>query len=132
MPGSLGIDGCYQCMGTALVFMGFDGAARALSGSFEYNGQILTDAKKIIYRMEVMRVLKKPAPTIFAEVDLFIDGKADPIYKLKDARLSLFREGQLERSSHYQPNWEEIKKRAVKEIEQSRDYYLNNFGEEGF
>jgi len=132
MPGSLGIDGCFQCLGLVLIIMGFGGLARALAGSFEYNGQILTEVKKIVYRVEIIRILKNPVPTIIAEVGLFREGESEPVYRLKEAKLSFFHEGQLERSPHYRPNWEEIKKRAVKEIEQSRDYYLKNFGEEGF
>jgi len=131
MPGSMGLDGCYQCIGLILLFMGFDGVARALAGTFEYNGQVLTGVKKTIYHVDIKRVLTKPHPLIIADVDYFREGDAVPIYKVRDARLGFFREGALERSSSFRPNWEKVKENCVRWIEEGRQYYLKLFGDEG-
>lgn len=132
IPGTIGLDGCYQCLGISMIIKGFPGVARALAGTFEYTGQVLTGVKKTRYLMDIKRVLNKPLPLLIADVDYFKDDDKKPIYKLRDARMGFFKKGELERSPSYQPNWEKIKETSLKEIERSRKYYINHFGGEGF
>ncbi|MEA3493543.1 MAG: hypothetical protein U9R38_04055 [Candidatus Margulisiibacteriota bacterium] len=132
MPGTIGIDGCYQCLGTTLLIMGCKGVARALAGKFEYTGQVLTSVKKTVYRMDIKRFFSKPSPLLIADVDYFKDDDKEPIYKLRDARMGFFKEGELERSPAYRPDWNKVKEKALAEIDASREYYLKNFGKEGY
>jgi 3-hydroxyacyl-[acyl-carrier protein] dehydratase/trans-2-decenoyl-[acyl-carrier protein] isomerase len=132
MPGTIGLDGCYQCMGMAMLLLGFRGVARALAGTFEYTGQVLTSVKKTIYRLDIKRIFNKPSPLLIADVDYFKDNDKEPIYKLRDARMGFFKEGELERSPSYRPNWGKIKETALKEIELSRQYYIKHSGGEGY
>ena len=131
MPGTIGLDGCYQCLGLTLLLLGFRGVARALAGTFEYTGQVLTSVKKTTYRMDIKRVFSKPSPLLIADVDYFKDEDETPIYKLRDARMGFFREGELPRSPSYLPDWNKVKDAAIRQIEQSRQYYLDRFGKEG-
>jgi len=132
MPGTIGLDGCYQCLGLTLLLLGHRGVARALAGTFEYTGQVLTSVKKTTYRMDIKRIFSKPSPLLIADVDYFKDNDKEPIYKLRDARMGFFREGELERSPSYRPDWEKVRATALKDIEESRQYYLKHFGGEGF
>jgi 3-hydroxyacyl-[acyl-carrier protein] dehydratase/trans-2-decenoyl-[acyl-carrier protein] isomerase len=132
MPGTMGLDGCYQCLGLTLLLLGHRGVARALAGTFEYTGQVLTNVKKTVYRMDIKRIINKPSPLLIADVDYFKDDDKEPIYKLRDARMGFFKEGELERSPSYRPNWEKIKETALKEIEKSRQYYIKHFGKGGY
>ena len=132
IPGTIGLDGCYQCLGITMLIKGMPGVARALAGTFEYTGQVLTNVKKTAYRMDIKRIICKPSPLLIADVDYYKNDDQAPIYKLTDARMGFFREGELERSSSYLPNWSKIKETALQEIEDSKQYYLKHFGREGF
>ncbi len=132
MPGTIGLDGCYQCLGLTLLLLGQSGVARALAGTFEYNGQVLASVKKTVYRMDIKRFFTKPSPLLIADVDYFKDDDKEPIYRLRDARMGFFRKGELERSPAYHPNWDKVKEQAIKDVEQSKQYYLKNFGTEGY
>lgn len=132
IPGTIGLDGCFQCLGISMIIKGLPGAARALGGTFEYTGQVLTGVKKTTYRMEIKRIFNSPFPLLIADVDYFKDEDQEPIYKLRDARMGFFREGELERSPAYRPDWGKIKATALAEIETSRQYYLDRFGSEGY
>ncbi len=132
MPGVMGLDGALQCMGIVMLLKLLPGVARALGGTFEYYGQVLTRVKKTRYQVDIKRLLTKPSQLLIADIDYFKDDDKEPIYKIRDARLGLFREGELERSSSYRPDWQEIKEKALRGIETSRQYYLKHFGDEGF
>ena len=132
IPGTIGLDGCYQCLGITMIIKELPGVARALAGTFEYTGQVLTSVKKTRYRMDIKRIFNKPSPLLIADVDYFKDDDKEPIYKLRDARMGFFREGELEQSPSYQPNWKKIRETALKEIEESRKYYIKHFGGGGF
>jgi hypothetical protein len=82
--------------------------------------------------MDIKRIINKPSPLLIADVDYFKDDDKEPIYKLRDARMGFFKEGELERSPSYRPNWEKIKETALKEIEKSRQYYIKHFGKGGY
>ena len=132
MPGTIGLDGCYQCMGLTLLILGLWGVARALAGTFEYTGQVLTKTKKTIYKLDIKRIIHKPSPLLIADVDYYKDEDSEPIYKLRDARMGLFKEGELERSSSYRPSWEKVKEKAIDEIEASKQFYLKRFNKDGY
>jgi 3-hydroxyacyl-[acyl-carrier protein] dehydratase/trans-2-decenoyl-[acyl-carrier protein] isomerase len=132
MPGCLGLDGCLQCIALALILLGFPGRGRALAGNFEFNGSVITNIKKIAYHMDIKRIFKKPFPLIIADIDQFKDGRKEPIIKVRDGRLGLLEKGQTEHSPHFLPNWEKIKRDALRDIEESRKYYIKHFGGEGY
>ena len=46
--------------------------------------------------------------------------------------MGFFKEGELERSPSYQPDWDKVRKTALAEIDASREYYIKNFGKDGF
>jgi len=132
MPGVIGLDGCYQTLAIAMLLQETPGVPRALSGSIQYTGQVLTSVKKTTYRVEIKRVIHNPNPMIISDIDYFRDDEATPIYKLRDARMGWYKEGELERSSFYRPDWEKIKKNALEDIEASHQYYLKYVGGDGF
>jgi hypothetical protein len=82
--------------------------------------------------MDIKRIFSKPSPILIADVDYFKDDDKEPIYKLRDARMGFFKEGELERSASYQPNWEKIKETALREIAESRQFYIKHFGGGGY
>ncbi len=89
MPGCLGVDAMWQLAGFYLSWDGSPGKGRALgSGEIKFFGQVLPTAKKVIYRIDVRRIIKRGLAMIIADGSVSVDGKE--IYTAKKLKVGLF------------------------------------------
>jgi len=89
MPGCLGVDAMWQLGGFFLSWNGSPGKGRALgAGEIKFFGQVLETAKKVIYRLDVRRIIKRGLSMIIADGSVAVDGKE--IYTAKNLKVGLF------------------------------------------
>jgi 3-hydroxyacyl-[acyl-carrier protein] dehydratase/trans-2-decenoyl-[acyl-carrier protein] isomerase len=89
MPGCLGVDAMWQLAGFYLSWDGSAGKGRALgSGEIKFFGQVLPTAKKVTYRIDVKRIIKRGLSMIIADGSVSVDGKE--IYTAKKLKVGLF------------------------------------------
>lgn len=90
MPGCLGLDAMWQLVGFFLGWMGHPGRGRALGcGEVKFSGQILPDAEKVTYFIDIKRMLTQRLVLGIADGRVLVDGKQ--IYTAKDLKVGLFR-----------------------------------------
>ena len=91
MPGCLGLDAMWQLVGFFLGWSGGPGKGRALGvGEVKFSGQILPTAKKVVYRIDFKRVIKRKLFMGLADGTVSVDGRV--IYKAKDLKVGLFQD----------------------------------------
>ena len=91
MPGCLGLDAMWQLVGFFLGWCDGPGKGRALGvGEVKFTGQILPTAKKVIYRINMKRVVKRKLFMGLADGQVEVDGRV--IYTAKDLKVGLFRD----------------------------------------
>ena len=91
MPGSLGLDAMWQLVGFFLGWSGGPGKGRALGvGEVKFTGQILPSAKKVSYRIDFKRVIKRKLFMGLADGSVSGDGRE--IYTAKDLKVGLFQD----------------------------------------
>jgi 3-hydroxyacyl-[acyl-carrier protein] dehydratase/trans-2-decenoyl-[acyl-carrier protein] isomerase len=89
MPGCLGLDAMWQLVGFFLGWSGAPGRGRAVGvGEVKFSGQVTTDVSKVVYRIELKRVILRRLVMGVADGLLEADGK--PIYEARDLRVGLF------------------------------------------
>jgi len=89
MPGCLGLDAMWQLVGFFLCWMGGPGKGRALGvGEVKFTGQVLPTAKKVIYRINMKRLILRKLVMGIADATMEVDGKV--IYEATDLRVGLF------------------------------------------
>lgn len=89
MPGCLGLDAMWQLVGFYLAWSGGPGRGRALGvGEVKFTGQILPTAKKVTYKIDLKRVIKRKLFMGIADGTVSVDGKE--IYTAKDLKVGLF------------------------------------------
>ncbi len=89
MPGCLGLDAMWQLIGFYLGWKGGPGHGRALgSGEVKFTGQVLPTAKKVVYRIDLKRVIMRRLFMGIADARMEVDGRE--IYTAKDLRVGLF------------------------------------------
>ncbi len=89
MPGCLGVDAMWQLGGFYLSWTGCPGKGRALgSGEIKFFGQVLPTAKKVTYKLDVRRIIKRGLAMIIADGSVEADGKL--IYTAKNLKVGLF------------------------------------------
>ncbi len=89
MPGCLGLDAMWQLVGFFLGWRGNPGRGRALgSGEVKFTGQILPSASKVVYNINMKRVIERKLVMGIADGSLSVDGRE--IYTAKDLRVGLF------------------------------------------
>jgi len=89
MPGCLGLDAMWQLVGFFLGWRGNPGRGRALgSGEVKFSGQILPSAKKVIYTIDMKRVIERKLVMGIANGKVSVDGS--DIYHASDLRVGLF------------------------------------------
>ena len=89
MPGCLGLDAMWQLIGFYLGWKGGPGHGRALgSGEVKFTGQVLPSAKKVVYRIDLKRVIMRRLFMGIADAHMEVDGRE--IYTAKDLRVGLF------------------------------------------
>lgn len=91
MPGCLGLDAMWQLVGFFLGWSGGPGKGRALGvGEVKFTGQILPSAKKVSYRIDFKRVIKRKLFMGLADGTVAVDGRV--IYTAKDLKVGLFQD----------------------------------------
>lgn len=89
MPGCLGLDAMWQLVGFFLGCCGGPGKGRALGvGEVKFTGQILPTAKKVTYRINMKRVIKRKLFMGIGDGSVSVDGRE--IYTAKDLKVGLF------------------------------------------
>ena len=89
MPGCLGLDAMWQLVGFFLAWTGGPGRGRALGvGEVKFTGQILPTAKKVTFKIDFKRVIKRKLYMGLADGSVSVDGRE--IYTAKDLKVGLF------------------------------------------
>jgi 3-hydroxyacyl-[acyl-carrier protein] dehydratase/trans-2-decenoyl-[acyl-carrier protein] isomerase len=88
MPGCLGLDAMWQLIGFHLGWLGGLGRGRALGGSIKFTGQVLPTAKKVVYKIDLSRVIARKLYMGIAGATMEVDGKV--IYEATDLKVGLF------------------------------------------
>ena len=89
MPGCLGLDALWQLVGFFLGWSGLPGKGRALgAGEIKFTGEILPDAKKVVYELSMRRVIDHKLVLGIANGSVAVDGKT--IYTTKSLKVGLF------------------------------------------
>jgi 3-hydroxyacyl-[acyl-carrier protein] dehydratase / trans-2-decenoyl-[acyl-carrier protein] isomerase len=89
MPGCLGLDAMWQLVGFYLGWIGGPGRGRALGvGEVKFTGQVTPDIKKVVYKINLKRVINRKLVMGIADGVLEADGEV--IYTCNDMRVGLF------------------------------------------
>jgi 3-hydroxyacyl-[acyl-carrier protein] dehydratase/trans-2-decenoyl-[acyl-carrier protein] isomerase len=89
MPGCLGLDAMWQLVGFFLGWRGNPGRGRALGcGAVKFTGQILPSASKVVYNINIKRVIERSLVMGIANGSVSVDG--EEIYTAQDLRVGLF------------------------------------------
>jgi 3-hydroxyacyl-[acyl-carrier protein] dehydratase/trans-2-decenoyl-[acyl-carrier protein] isomerase len=92
MPGCLGLDAMWQMVGFFLGWSGGEGRGRALGlGDLKFSGQVLPTARKVVYNVDIKRVMRSKLVLGIADGWLSMDGEI--IYRAKDLKVGLFKQG---------------------------------------
>jgi 3-hydroxyacyl-[acyl-carrier protein] dehydratase/trans-2-decenoyl-[acyl-carrier protein] isomerase len=91
MPGCLGLDALWQLLGFFLGWVGAPGKGRALGlGELKFSGQVLPTVQKVVYGIDVKRVMRSKLVLGIADGWLSADGSI--IYRAMDLKVGLFRD----------------------------------------
>ncbi len=91
MPGCLGLDAMWQLVGFYLGWIGGEGKGRALGvGEVKFSGQVLPTAKKVVYELQIKRLINRKLVMSVADGRVLVDGKE--IYVAKDLKVGLFKD----------------------------------------
>ena len=91
MPGCLGLDALWQMVGFFLGWTGGEGRGRALGlGELKLAGQVLPNVRKVVYNIDVKRVMRSKLVLGIADGWLSMDGEI--IYRAKDLKVGLFKQ----------------------------------------
>lgn len=89
MPGCLGLDAMWQLVGFFLGWSGGLGRGRAVGvGEVRFQGEVTPDVSKVVYKINLKRVILRRLVMGIADGCLEADGK--PIYEAKDLRVGLY------------------------------------------
>ncbi|MGE0752743.1 MAG: 3-hydroxyacyl-[acyl-carrier-protein] dehydratase FabA [Variibacter sp.] len=91
MPGCLGLDALWQLLGFFLGWLGAPGKGRALGlGELKFSGQVVPTMKKIVYGIEIKRVMR--SKLVLGIGDGWLSADGDVIYRASDLKVGLFRQ----------------------------------------
>jgi 3-hydroxyacyl-[acyl-carrier protein] dehydratase/trans-2-decenoyl-[acyl-carrier protein] isomerase len=89
MPGCLGVDALWQMLGFFLGWLGAPGRGLALGmGEVKFSGQVLPTMKKVVYGIDIKRVMRSKLVLGIADGWLSADGSV--IYRALDLKVGLF------------------------------------------
>ena len=90
MPGCLGLDAMWQMIGFFLVWSGGEGPGRALGlGELKLSGQVLPNVRKVVYNIDIKRVMR--AKLVLGIADGWLSADGEIIYRAKDLKVGLFK-----------------------------------------
>jgi 3-hydroxyacyl-[acyl-carrier protein] dehydratase/trans-2-decenoyl-[acyl-carrier protein] isomerase len=91
MPGCLGLDALWQMVGFFLGWSGGAGKGRALGlGDLKFSGQVLPNVTKVVYHIDMKRVMRSKLVLGVADGWLSTDGEI--IYRASDLKVGLFQQ----------------------------------------
>jgi len=131
MPGSQAQDGFAQLGGMwAAGSCKVTGRGRALSGSFEYYGQVLPTTKKIYFHLDIQRFLKKKK-VVFFDGYLAVDTPENIVYQFGEHKVGFFTKEELgihseNASEYYKPNWDKVELNSQSWIKTAKKFYNEN------
>jgi 3-hydroxyacyl-[acyl-carrier protein] dehydratase/trans-2-decenoyl-[acyl-carrier protein] isomerase len=89
MPGCLGLDSLWQLTGFFITWSGHLGKGRALGvGEVKFSGQILPTSKRVVYRVDIKRVIARKLVLAVADGKVSVDGK--DVYVATGMKVGLF------------------------------------------
>lgn len=90
MPGCLGLDAMWQLIGFYLGWRGNAGKGRALGcGEVKFTGEILPTNKKVVYELDLKRLIERKLVMGIADGTVTVDGRV--IYTATGLKVGLFR-----------------------------------------
>ena len=91
MPGCLGLDAMWQLLGFYLLWTGLPGIGRALGAeNIKFFGQVLPNANKVVYKLNIKRVINRGAIVGLADGEMYVDNKK--IYTAEKLKVGLFKD----------------------------------------
>jgi len=91
MPGCLGLDALWQMLGFFLGWLGAPGKGRALGlGEVKFSGQVLPSVKRVIYGIEIKRVMR--SKLVLGIADGWVSADGAVIYRASDLKVGLFKQ----------------------------------------
>jgi 3-hydroxyacyl-[acyl-carrier protein] dehydratase / trans-2-decenoyl-[acyl-carrier protein] isomerase len=91
MPGCLGVDALWQLLGFFLGWLGAQGRGRALGlGELKFSGQVLPGIKKVVYGLDIKRVMR--SKLVLGIADGWLEADGSVIYRASDLKVGLFRD----------------------------------------
>jgi 3-hydroxyacyl-[acyl-carrier protein] dehydratase/trans-2-decenoyl-[acyl-carrier protein] isomerase len=91
MPGCLGVDALWQLLGFFLGWLGAAGRGRALGlGELKFSGQVLPTVKKVVYGLDIKRVMR--SKLVLGIADGWLEADGSVIYRASDLKVGLFRD----------------------------------------
>jgi 3-hydroxyacyl-[acyl-carrier protein] dehydratase/trans-2-decenoyl-[acyl-carrier protein] isomerase len=91
MPGCLGLDAMWQLVGFFLGWTGGEGRGRALGlAELKFTGQVLPDIRKVVYNIDVKRVMR--SKLVLGIADGWLSADDNIIYRAKELKVGLFKQ----------------------------------------
>ena len=88
MPACLGVDALWQLLGFFLGWLGAPGKGRALgAGEIKFSGQVLPTVKKIIYGLDIKRVMR--SKLVLGIADGWVSADGEIIYRAAGLKVGL-------------------------------------------
>jgi 3-hydroxyacyl-[acyl-carrier protein] dehydratase / trans-2-decenoyl-[acyl-carrier protein] isomerase len=90
MPGCLGLDALWQLLGFFLAWLGSPGRGRALGlGELKFSGQVLPTMKKVVYGIDIKRVIR--SKLVLGVGDGWLSADGSVIFHASDLKVGLIR-----------------------------------------
>ncbi len=97
MPGCLGLDALWQLLGFFLGWLGSPGRGLALGlGELKFSGQVLPSMKKVVYGLDIKRVMR--SKLVLGVADGWLSADGNVIYKASYLKVGLFKQEEIQPS----------------------------------